>query len=113
VTDASDPYKEKQLDYEHQSRTYVGGKAWRKVRTQLPSIERQEYRRALDRATQRAEYDEESAEIVADELRSIKRSHFRRLFYRREGPLGKVLPAKIDKRKQMVGGKKKRREKKS
>ncbi len=100
------PWRKKQLDYKHQRRVAVGGKAYRKVRTHLPQIERQQYRRALNEATEAAERDEEHALTLAEQLRSTRRAFFQQLTWRREIPLREAIESKQRKRAALAGHKK-------
>lgn len=77
------PYRRKQLDYQHQVRPHsgTGGKDNRKIGRILPRIERQLFRRALNKVTSEAKSDEEAALTAADSVRATKRSNYN-LFWR-------------------------------
>jgi len=89
------PQDKKRLDYKHQMRPLEPGAASRKVRKQLPPLERKKYRRALDTIARAALRDDEAALTLAEDFRATKRAHFTYLFPRRKvSTLGAVVRRK-------------------
>ncbi|CAA9245700.1 MAG: hypothetical protein AVDCRST_MAG93-1517 [uncultured Chloroflexia bacterium] len=68
------------------------GAASRKVRKQLPPLERKIYRRPVDTFTRAALRDDEAARTLAEDLHATKRAHFTYLRPRRRvSSLGEVV----------------------
>jgi len=95
MTRNRNPHHDKLLDYKHTRRTSEGGEGWQKARVRLPRRERRLYRQAQERALRQAMLDlDEPGSNAGGEVRGLKRSYFKELFWRREIPLGKLVAYK-------------------